>query len=212
MSTAELTMRNLEALSHMPYQAVTRGNTTTLEVAGPCRRNAQEMHELELSKQEEHTVLALLDGGPQDEPVMREARALLGDRGRVILLRVGRPITRSVPRGSLAAPVIEPWEQMAAVEGAAHRDLRELARRFLPGGVPFETQVRFGDTAEEAARAAEAAGATVVVAASRPGGWLPWRNRDRQLARALHVPLVLVHAEDDAPRRGPATQPAHSRA
>jgi hypothetical protein len=96
---------------------------------------------------------------------------------------------------------------MLAIEAAAQRAMRKLAGRWLPRAHLVQTSVRFGDVVEQVAKAVMAVGATVVVAASRPAGWLWWRGRDRRLRRAFD-PVVLVRARKDTPD---LTEPAPSR-
>ncbi len=140
------------------------------------------------------TVLVLIDRTEDDEQVVREALGLVPSADSTIaLLHIARPVGYSVRRGSLAAPSIEPWEQMRATESSARHRLRELAIK-LPPGARVETLLRFGDPVEEAARVASSLGASCVVAHSRPARWLPWRSRDRRLTQALGIPVVLVNA------------------
>ncbi len=158
------------------------------------------------------TVLALLDRADHDDQVVREARQLADRAGSTIaLLYVAPLVLQSVPRGTLSAPPIEPWEQMRAIEGNTERHLRELARRNLRTGVRVRTHVRFGDPVEEAARLANSLGVDVVIAASQ-ASWVPWRSRDRRLAQALDVPLVLVGGSEADRRRVSPRQATSSRA
>lgn len=132
------------------------------------------------------TLLAVVDMTAQDAGVVEAARALAAARrATIVLLHVTRPVSRWQRAW---------WERMAAVEAAAQRRLRWLARRLLRRGLSFQTAVRFGETIEQVTDAAVAVGATVVVAASRPARWLWWRDRDRRLRRSLDVPLIVVPA------------------
>lgn len=151
-------------------------------------------------------VLALVDMTGRDRRIVEAARTLAGsDHATIVLLHVARPVFRNGATGSGA------WERMAAVESGAQQALRRLAARLLPPSVFVQTAVRFGDPVEQAAKAAVAVDATVVVALSRPARWLWWRSRDRRLRRILDIPTILVHprragAVDLAPRRSTASR------
>ena len=130
-------------------------------------------------------ILVLVDLTADDARVVDTAAALAGmSRATIVLLHVARPL----PRRRRA------WEAMLALEAAAQRAIRRLAGRWLPRSHLVQTSVRFGDPVEQIGKAMMAVGATVVVAASRPTGWLWWRNRDRRLCRYLDVPVILVRA------------------
>jgi hypothetical protein len=139
-----------------------------------------------LARQSPSTVLALVELTGHDAPVVEATRALAGaSHSTVILLRVARPVSES--------PRQRGWRRhRAAVDAAGHQALRRLASLFLRQNLHVQTSVRFGETVEQVVKAAIAAGATAVVAASRPARWLWWRNRDRRLRRSLDIPVMLV--------------------
>jgi nucleotide-binding universal stress UspA family protein len=150
------------------------------------------------SEQDTPTILTLVDMTADDVGVVDAAAALAGASGAtIVLLHVAPPW----PRRQRA------WQAMLAIEAAAQRAMRRLAGRWLPRSHLVQTSVRFGDVVEQVAKAVMAVGATVVVAASRPAGWLWWRGRDRRLRRAFD-PVVLVHAREEMPD---LTHPAPSR-
>jgi hypothetical protein len=135
------------------------------------------------------TILTLVDLTADDVAVVDAAAALAGaSRATIVLLHVAPPR----PRGQRAR------QAMLAIEAAAQRALRRLAGRWLPRSYLVQTSVRFGDVVEQVAKAVMAVGATVLVAASRPAGWLWWRHRDRRLRRAFD-PVVLVRAREETP-------------
>lgn len=146
-------------------------------------------------------VLALLEGvEEEDHWVLREARRLAGE-APVALLRV-RPLpVRSLAGETLASPRIQPYEQMAALEAEDRHYAARLGARRLGNATPA-VEVRFGDTVAETAAAAAELGAGLVIASSRPGG-LFRRGRDGQLAREVHVPVLLV-SDGPEPSRLPA--------
>jgi hypothetical protein len=148
--------------------------------------------EVESSQASAPTILTLVDLTAHDAPVVDAARALAGaHRATIVLLHVAR----SLPRRRRAS------DAMLAIDAAAHRAVRRLARRRLPRSLPVQTSVRFGDVVEQVAKAVIAVGATVVVAASRPARWRWWRNRDRRLGRHLDVPVILVAEPGPEPDR-----------
>jgi nucleotide-binding universal stress UspA family protein len=149
-------------------------------------------------------ILVLVDLTADDARVVDTAAALAGaSRATIVLLHVARPR----PRRRRA------WETMLAIEAAAQRAMRRLAGRWLPRSHLVQTSVRFGDLVEQIGKAMMAVGATVVVAASRPAGWLWWRNRDRVLRRYLGLRVILVRAGEAKPHRHRRlTRPAPSSA
>jgi hypothetical protein len=152
----------------------------------------------EPSEQTGPTILTLVDLAADDVRVVDAAAALAGaSRATIVLLHVAAPL----PRRHRA------WQAMLAVEAAAQRAMRRLAGRWLPRSHLVQTSVRFGDVVEQVRKAVIAVGATVVVAASRPAGWLWWRSRDRRLRRAFD-PLILVRTGEESPD---LAQPAPSR-
>ena len=155
--------------------------------------------------------LVLVDRTGDDEQVVRQAAALTGDAlAPITLLHVAPLPERSRPRGPLASPRIEPWEQMAAVERAACAHLHDLAARHLGLGRPVHFLVRFGDVPNEVARAADATRAALVVAASRPAHGFLGRSRDERLVAEVERPVTLVTAR--APSRARPRAVRHATA
>lgn len=141
--------------------------------------------------------LVLLEGHEANDLTLVRAARKLASEGELNLLRV-RPLPeRSIPRQSLAARRLEPWEQMRFSEASDRVYLAGIARRAL--GRPAQVQVRFGDPVAETLEAVATVGAGLVVAPSL-------RGRDGRLARALPVPILLVTADEKAPV-GTASQP-----
>jgi Universal stress protein family len=131
-------------------------------------------------------VLALLDRNPRDAGVLARALAVAAEIGSGVLLM---HVTSPPPRGANFL------RRLLEVEELAMADLRRWQARLASVGYLVEIDdVYFGDAAQEVERAAARCGAQVVVAAARPRRWISWLSRDRQLARRLNRPLLLVKA------------------
>jgi Cyclic nucleotide-binding domain len=135
-------------------------------------------------------VLALVEGCNEDEAVAAAAAAAARNGQPVVLLRVLPLVEGSIRRASLSGEVIEPWERMEAMERSAHAALAPVAAKVgLTRRV--EVMVRFGKEREEVAAAAEAIGATrLVAAAGRQGARLA-----RELSPRLEIPILLASVE-----------------
>jgi hypothetical protein len=149
-------------------------------------------------------VLALVEGRIEDEAVVKAAGAAARDGQPVVLVRVLPLIDRAIRRGSLSGEVIEPWEQMQAMERSAVAEMRPLQDE-IAGTRRVELIVRFGDTAEEVEAAADALGATRLVASGGRDG----ARVARELSPRLQIPILLASPErrQPAPWRPFATDP-----
>jgi nucleotide-binding universal stress UspA family protein len=158
------------------------------------------MSEQPLSSSATHRVLVPLDGSDFAERAIPYASALAGEGGQLVFLRV---MSEAEPERSLSGKVTASEDE---VEQFEHNDalsvLRESASKWqtvLTGEPSYEVTV--GDAAEEILAVAERVGCTFIVMTSHGRGAigrLAFGSIADRIARATHVPTLIIRPEEDA--------------
>lgn len=144
-------------------------------------------------------ILVPLDGSELADSALPLAVNILGDRGRLCLVRVVRPPDESTQSESQPAPPSRHGDLRHQVSQVAIDEARgfllQTAQKLRQRGLSVGWEVRFGNPASEIVRASETAGAQIIVMATHGlGGARQWTlgSVTDLVVRHATVPILVI--------------------